>query len=327
MLSMLLMDASGLMIPLSIGIAMLRSRLFDIDVVINRTLVYGSLTLMLVLVYFGGVTATQALFSALTRTGEAATARRGRLDARDRRAVQPPQTAHPGVHRQALLQAQVRREKDAGSLHRQAAGRDGSGRPGRRSGRGGQGDDAAGTRLAVVTSTRRSRPGHERTGRMRRRAVTWLAWSLVGVPAVLLLCGISLLWLRTLSVKGFRTTARHYFVSAAINLVTLLPFSVIGALIVSRQPRNAIGWIYCGVGLLVGLDDPGAWLRRILARERFRHKKPRPRRRRGLARGHGFPWSWFLRACCCCCSRTDGCFLPAGGPWPGARELESLVTP
>ena len=66
MLSMLLMDASGLMIPLSIGIAMLRSRLFDIDVVINRTLVYGSLTLMLVLVYFGGVTATQTLFSALT---------------------------------------------------------------------------------------------------------------------------------------------------------------------------------------------------------------------------------------------------------------------
>jgi hypothetical protein len=66
MLSMLLMDVSGLMIPLSIGIAMLRSRLFDIDVVINRTLVYGSLTLMLVLVYFGGVTATQALFSALT---------------------------------------------------------------------------------------------------------------------------------------------------------------------------------------------------------------------------------------------------------------------
>ena len=66
MLSMLLMDASALMIPLSIGIAVLRSRLFDIDVVINRTLVYGSLTLMLALVYFGGVTATQALISALT---------------------------------------------------------------------------------------------------------------------------------------------------------------------------------------------------------------------------------------------------------------------
>jgi hypothetical protein len=66
MLSMLLMDASGLMIPLSIGIAMLRSRLFDIDVVINRTLVYGSLTLMLAAVYFAGVVGTQYVFRAVT---------------------------------------------------------------------------------------------------------------------------------------------------------------------------------------------------------------------------------------------------------------------
>jgi hypothetical protein len=66
MLSMLLMDASGLMIPLSIGVAVLRSRLFDIDVVINRTLVYGSLTAMLVAFYIGGVASTQAIFRALT---------------------------------------------------------------------------------------------------------------------------------------------------------------------------------------------------------------------------------------------------------------------
>jgi hypothetical protein len=66
MLSMLLMDAFMLFIPLSIGVAVLRARLFDIDVVINRTLVYGSLTAMLALVYLGGVTATQALFQSLT---------------------------------------------------------------------------------------------------------------------------------------------------------------------------------------------------------------------------------------------------------------------
>jgi hypothetical protein len=65
MLSMLLMDASGLMIPLSIGIAVLRSRLFDIDVVINRALVYGSLTAMLVVLYVGGVTLAQTVFRAL----------------------------------------------------------------------------------------------------------------------------------------------------------------------------------------------------------------------------------------------------------------------
>jgi hypothetical protein len=66
MLSMLLMDTFMLFIPLSIGVAVLRARLFDIDVVINRTLVYGSLTLMLALVYFGGVTATQAVLQTLT---------------------------------------------------------------------------------------------------------------------------------------------------------------------------------------------------------------------------------------------------------------------
>jgi hypothetical protein len=44
----------------------LRYRLYDIDVVINRALVYGSLTVMLLLVYFGGVATTQALFRALT---------------------------------------------------------------------------------------------------------------------------------------------------------------------------------------------------------------------------------------------------------------------
>jgi hypothetical protein len=59
-------DAFMLLIPLSIGAAVLRSRLFDIDVLINRTLVYGSLTATLVGVYFGGIVALQYIFRAFT---------------------------------------------------------------------------------------------------------------------------------------------------------------------------------------------------------------------------------------------------------------------
>jgi len=58
--------AAGPTITIAIGIAILRYRLYDIDVVINRTLVYGSLTVMLALVYFACVTAGQGLLGALT---------------------------------------------------------------------------------------------------------------------------------------------------------------------------------------------------------------------------------------------------------------------
>jgi len=53
-------------IPVSIGIAILRYRLYEIDALINRTLVYGSLTATLIALYFGGTVLLQRVFVALT---------------------------------------------------------------------------------------------------------------------------------------------------------------------------------------------------------------------------------------------------------------------
>ena len=53
-------------IPISMGIAVTRYRLYEIDLLINRTLVYGSLTAMLVALYFVGIVVLQRVFVFLT---------------------------------------------------------------------------------------------------------------------------------------------------------------------------------------------------------------------------------------------------------------------
>ena len=87
---------------------------------------------------------------------------------------------------------------------------------------------------------------------MSTSAATWLAWSLMTLSVVLLVGGIAL-------AQMTRSTApqRPYFgpVEAAFVLATVLTFSVVGAIVASRQPRNAIGWIFCGIGLVVSLNS------------------------------------------------------------------------
>jgi len=51
--------------PIAVGIAILKYRLYDIDTIINRTLVYGLLTVTLVALYFGGIVVLQRLFVVL----------------------------------------------------------------------------------------------------------------------------------------------------------------------------------------------------------------------------------------------------------------------
>jgi hypothetical protein len=60
------LTGSLLLIPLSIGVALVHDRLWDVDIIINRTLIYGALTVSLALLYFGGIALLQRVFIVLT---------------------------------------------------------------------------------------------------------------------------------------------------------------------------------------------------------------------------------------------------------------------
>jgi hypothetical protein len=58
--------SSFTLVPIAVGIAVLKSRLYEIDIIINRALVYVSLTVMLVALYLGGIVLLQRVFVAFT---------------------------------------------------------------------------------------------------------------------------------------------------------------------------------------------------------------------------------------------------------------------
>ena len=90
---------------------------------------------------------------------------------------------------------------------------------------------------------------------MSRRAIAWLAWSLVALSVALIVGGFSLSQTVSTAVSGSAVGGETDDSSVVTDLFTLLAFSIVGAIIASRQPRNAIGWIFCGVGVTVGLNS------------------------------------------------------------------------
>ena len=89
---------------------------------------------------------------------------------------------------------------------------------------------------------------------MSRRTAAWLAWSLVVLSVAFVAGGVAL-------AQTMRSPALELPYGSAgdadnviLTLATALTFSVVGAIVASRHPRNTIGWIFCTMGLVTGLD-------------------------------------------------------------------------
>ena len=89
---------------------------------------------------------------------------------------------------------------------------------------------------------------------MDRRAA-WLAWSLAALSVALLVGSIALSRAASSTAPDLPFGGETNDASVVANLVTLLTFSVVGAIIASRHPRNTIGWLFCSVGVTIGLNS------------------------------------------------------------------------
>ena len=92
-------------------------------------------------------------------------------------------------------------------------------------------------------------------GRTGSRAAVWLSWSLVALSVALLLGGVALDLVTGSAVPDLPSSGETDDSSVVSDLVLLLTFSVVGASIASRHPRNTIGWLFCSVGMTLGLNS------------------------------------------------------------------------
>src|SRR5215216_5796253 len=79
-------------------------------------------------------------------------------------------------------------------------------------------------------------------GGMSHRAAAWLAWLLLALCATLAVLAVLL--------DFHNPQVRSHLKFVVLAGVPLLVYPTIGAFVVSRRPKNAVGWILCGMGFI-----------------------------------------------------------------------------
>src|SRR5215218_4787345 len=86
------------------------------------------------------------------------------------------------------------------------------------------------------------------------RSAAWLAWPLVVLSVALLVGGVALARTMGSTPPGLPYGSVGDADTVVLSLAIVLTFSVVGAIVASRHPRNTIGWLFCAIGLAVGFN-------------------------------------------------------------------------
>ena len=102
--------------------------------------------------------------------------------------------------------------------------------------------------------TERAREQGRGVGGTSTRSAAWLAWSLVVLSVALLGGGVALARTMGSTPPGLPYGSVGDAETVVLSLAIVLTFSVVGAIVASRHPRNTIGWLFCAIGLAVGFN-------------------------------------------------------------------------